>query len=213
MKRNRFGKLVLTLAFLSMFTAVTPIAALAYSPTDLVTSYTFQYDAELGADPNHGYVISPSQSGNYMLNQYTSASVTPSGTILTTWKTTGHATQAWTKKVSSSGDYAIVCANNEWVAININRSNTAQANVYQLIDNYYADVAISARPANNYGGIYLYVGSRGNNSGKYLKITNRATPASDGNGTSWLCAWENTGSVFYEGDWISSSRRLARYIR
>lgn len=149
------------------------------------------------------------ETGNVNLIWYDDG--TPAGTYLTTWKTTNHATQAWTKKVSADGKYAFVCANNEWVAININRSNYSRANVYTLAGNYYADVAISTKV--NSGRIILSVDGRGSYSSASLRVSSTATPANDGNNTSKYCEWSRTGGTsFYEDDWISarSARLLIR---
>lgn len=204
MKKRLF---TLATAMMMLFTMSLP--TFAESATSVVNSNTFIYDAERGADPNHGFVFYGSQDKSYALNQYTSAAVTPAGTYLTTWKTTNHITQAWTKKVSADGKYALVCANNEWVAININRSNYSRANVYTLVGNYYADVAI--RTNFNSGRITLSVDARGNYSSASLKVSSAATPANDGNNTSKYCEWSKTDSTpFYEDDWISA--RSARLL-
>ena len=98
-------KRLLTLAMVVVMMIIMAAPAFAESATSVVTNNTFVYDAERGADPNHGFIFYGSQDKSYALNQYTSASTTPAGTYLTTWKTTNHATQAWTKKVSADGKY------------------------------------------------------------------------------------------------------------
>ena len=204
-------KRLLTLAMVVVMMIIMAAPAFAESATSVVTNNTFVYDAERGADPNHGFIFYGSQDKSYALNQYTSASTTPAGTYLTTWKTTNHATQACTKKVSADGEYAFVCANNEWVAININRSNYSRANVYTLAGNYYADVAISTKV--NSGRIILSVDGRGSYSSASLRVSSTATPTNDGNNTSKYCEWSRTGGTsFYEDDWISarSARLLIR---
>lgn len=168
-----------------------------------VTKDTFKFDAELGADMNHGYVLALDSSLKTLLNQYSSTDKTPSGAYLTTWKNTGHSSQGWLRKVSSNGDLAFVCSNNVDVAININRSNYSRANVYNLAGNYYSDVALKIGYVGTH--ITLSVGARGSYPAASLHVSTTATPASDGNGTSFYCERSKTlKTSFYEDDYITA---------
>lgn len=165
-------------------------------------------------DPSHSRVISTStnvlyDAGAKVLNQYTSALVTPSGTIVTTWKYTSDATQFWTlgeRETSNSRQVIYTCYNNVRVALNINRS-TAQpeVNVFTVAGNYYEDTVIY-RDA---GGHFYVEPRKSGESRKYLRVTSETTPALDGNGTSFRCRWQTSnGTTLFEDDLRSVGEKL-----
>lgn len=187
------------------------MSAFAISASSKVGSSTFFSKPDIGADSNHGYLFRSALNGSQVLNQYTSAGSTPAGTYLTSWHYTGDASQGWEKRISADGKFAVICANNEWVAININRDNYSRANVYTLLDNYYGDVAIIFGGSGS--GRTMSVTARGSYPAASLRIGTTPTPVGDGYNTSKYCEWStNAATVFFEDDWKSarSTRLTAR---
>lgn len=186
-KVTRLFAFVLTLAIMMAFS----VSAFASS--------TYVEAGEIEFDSSHGRMFSTTKTistGSKVLNQYTSATRTPSGTTVTTWKSTQHATQFWEAVSGLYGGTFYVCYNNANVALNVYRSESQpQLNVYTLVGNNYADAAIY-----NNGSIY-YAKPRGNHTqNMYINVTTENTPALDGNGTSKLCRWKTTGTSLYQID-------------
>lgn len=157
---KKFSLMLLLAAF--SLVAATPALAAA---NDIVTSTngTVYGCTGFSGDTPHGTIYGLDAKGTYVMNLATELSYPLSGTKVTTWTYTGHASQYWdTWRVihpDHAGGYVLLVNANFNLALNINRA-TYEVNVVEVIGNYYRDCTLYASTGVPDTGVQFYVKPR-----------------------------------------------------
>lgn len=160
----------------------------------------------LQPDASDGVYYGLDANFSLVMNQSTSANITPNGAKVTTWSRTGHVSQLWDTYSTTFSGYTnadiIVANSNPHIALNINRT-TYLATVYTLVGNYYRDCCLFSNYYKNspYRDYFVY-------PRKSSETTTRALVGYPTSGQQFRWMSNTSGTLLYRNVWYEVDSAL-----